>query len=564
MADKRILFNKAYTDKLSEGIRELSDAVTSTLGPKGRTVLLCNGTASETITKDGVSVARAISFKDHVKNAGASLIKEAAERTNASSGDGTTTTTLLCSTLILEGFKLVNNGFSPNEVALAYKKCHEAVSKEVKNLSIQFNADDDMIYKIATVSANNDKEIGSIVSQAYQSVGDNGVVQVIDNHSKTGKTTFKTSHGLQFSKAIKSSIFATDKEKGSFEGPDPIVAVLLDRVSYQDFLPIAKKAALLKRPLVVFATDFDDLFVTAIMKAVQDKQFQAALILCPGYDYSEQANFAKDICAIASTKVLRDKEDIEAFAAELNEDSHFCGHVSSIVGGKTFITDPNSNEEAIEARVNELKAQIAKVYQDDEDVGLGLADSDIEGLKAEIATLTGGIATIMVGSNSSTATMEMKDRYEDAVHAVEAAINDGVVPGGGATLLRASKVLDSKSFLKSFDKITPSIQAGIDIYKAMCKEPFKRISASDDVSYQMSKIIHSKRPYSGFNAKTGLWSEDLVKDGIIDPARVLINALANSTEQAATVILSACSVSLPDSVQLTPNDEVYDRTRFLD
>lgn len=559
---KKLYFEKDYTSKLCEGIDDLAKAVTVTLGPKGRTVMLENGSASELITKDGVSVARAITFEDNLKNAGASLVKEAAERTNSEAGDGTTTTVLLCSALIKEGFKLVQNGFSPNEIVRAYDACSNAVLKELDKYILSFSAEDDMIKKIATVSANNDEKLGNTVAEAYSMVGDNGLVNVLDNHSKSNKTVVKLSTGINIPKAIRSGIFITDESKSSFEADDPVIVLLLEELSYTDVFPIVKKAVTLNRPIVFFATSYNETMATAVMSGVQQKQYKAAMILNPGFEINEQINFAKDISAMTGAPIIRTKDDIVAAAEELNDLTHYCEHISSVLRETTKIIGPNSDQAKIDERIAEIQKRIDLAVNDNEDGNFGLPVSEIKALQEEIASMSGGIATIYVGNNSTTLALEEKDRYEDAVHAVDAAIHDGVLAGGGTALLRASKVLSSKQFLKQFGKTTPSLQAGIDIFKNVCKLPFKTISASDDVSYQMSKILHSKHPNSGFNAKTGRWSNDLIKDGIIDPARVEKCAIKYSTAQACAAIMSNCAVVPLDNIHIVPNDAAYDRTNF--
>lgn len=559
---KQLYFGKQYISKLCEGINDLSKAVTVTLGPKGRTVLLENGSASELITKDGVSVARAITFEDNLKNAGASLVKEAAERTNSEAGDGTTTTVLLCSALITEGFKLIQNGFSPNEIVKAYERSSEAVLKELDKYIISFSAEDDMIKKIATVSANNDEVLGNTVAEAYSMVGDNGIVNVLDNHSKSNKTVVKLSTGINIPKAIRSGIFITDEQKSSFEADDPIIVLLLEEFAYTDLFPIIQKAVKLQRPIVLFAASFNENMAATVMSSVQQKQYKAALILNPGFEITEQINFAKDISAMTGASIIRNKSDITNLLESLNDETHYCKHISSVLRETTKIIDPNSDQSKIDERIAEIQARIKLATDDNEEGNFGLPASEISALQEEIASMSGGIATIYVGSNSTTLALEEKDRYEDAVHAVDAAIHDGVLAGGGTALLRASKVLSSKPFIKQFKNITPSLQAGINIFKDVCKLPFKTISASDDVSYQMSKILHSKSANSGFNAKTGKWSNDLVADGIIDPARVEKCAIKYATAQACAAVMSNCAVTPLSNMHIVANDIAYDRTNF--
>jgi len=549
MSAKEFLFGEAARKRMLEGINQLDRIVTCTLGPSGRNVLISKGTAHPVITKDGVSVAREVDFDDPYMKAGSDTIKEAAERTNTMAGDGTTTTILLSSELSRQGVKLISSGFDPIEVQKGFDAACNLVLEELDSFKIPVESGED-IEHVAFVSGNNDKEVAAIVREAFEGVGDGGVVNLDTSQSKTGRTFVRFTDGMSFGKGINGGAYVTDLKKESFEADNPRVLLSNYTLTSKEIQTELSNAYKDKVPLVIIAPHISEQGETAMIMQAKKKTVTCAQIIPPGNSLYEVQEKMKDLAAILGCKVIESADDLFEYKYGT------CDHISSTLY-KTVISGSHGTEELINERVEDLKKQIENGTA--EDVEVGMSEAEIKAIKERIAALTGGIAIICIGGNSETRVKELKDRYEDAIRAVESAIEEGIVPGGGCALLKAGAKVRKEAALQD---VTRDFEAGFEAFLKACRKPVTRIisSISDDYSYIISKIENEAGKNFGYNAKTQEYEEDMIAAGIVDPLKVTKWALKNSTAVAGIFITTECAI-VPSArnVSVEPIDPLKDR-----
>lgn len=542
---------------MMQGIDELERAVITTLGPVGRNCLFDKGTSHPVITKDGVSVAREISFSDHYKNTGALIVKEAAENVNTIAGDGTTTTVLLASELCREGINLVSAGKEPVELQKGMDAAAADVIKQIDQYKLKLRDDKDIL-SIATISANNDEAVGKVVYDAFTGIGEGGKVDLQDSHTKSGKTAVVFTDGMEFERGLTDGRFCTDKRKETLEIDNPNIVLFDYTPTLQECTDLLNWCVSKSQSCVMIASEFDETLENMCINVTVQRNCKFACINAPGmspYDISEQL---KDLAAVTGTIVIKNPDELKQFTIDLKDGKKpfgSCGHLSSKVKFKTTISEGKGKEEDIEKRVAEIEAEIKK-GKDDPD--LGLSEDEISLMKTRIARLTGGIATIMIGGLTVTRIKELKDRYEDAIHAVEAAISDGIVPGGGMTLLKCARDLEKQKRKYPND----SYQAGYEAVVKVCRIPAMKIisSVTPDYAFIMSKITHSKNKAYGFNAKKVAIEKDMFAAGVIDPVKVEKAALSYAVSVAGIFITTECVITNEaNNITLEPNDEVGER-----
>lgn len=533
---KVITFGSNARHSILEGMQELEDAVISTLGPRGRTVLLDSGNEHPVATKDGVSVARFITFSDHYKRIGASIIKEAATKTDSVAGDGTTTTTLLTAELCKAGNKLVDMNLDAVEIKKGFEKACADVLEALNHQKKVIKGKD--IQHVATISANNDAEIGAIVTEAFTSIGDGGIVTAIGANNRTGKTSVTTTSGMEIDKGLISSTFINTKNN-TCELADPLILVVGAPLKhYDDIRGILQIANRMQKSLVICAPVFEDSFRADYISDLEKGIVHGALIYPRGNDRISIDQFIEDLAVQVGAKVLNGKSKI---TIDQFKPQTMLGSAKSIVIAKkkTTIIGGGGTEEEIKAQVNLLKGEIAKGNSDVDDEVKAL--SDIKLLQERIANLTGGVATIHIGALTPLELVEKKDRYEDAIRAVNAAITEGVISGGGTGLLHA--VAEVSKNHKALED--PTQEHGYQTFLSICEMPAKRIidSTGKKGDYIIEKIKESNNMNYGFNAKKEVLTETMYEDGIIDPILVTKTALAYATSIAGTFITTDCVIT---------------------
>jgi chaperonin GroEL len=535
-----------------KGIEELSKAVTVTLGPKGKTVIIDNGTNHPILTKDGVTVARAISFTDKWKNLGAILIKEAANRTNQIAGDGTTTATLLTYELVKAGMELANLGFDRIEIKNGFQLARKEICEQLKEYCVKLSSSQNIL-NIATISANNDEEIGKIIQEAFEGIGDDGIVSILDSYATSGQTVVKFSSGFEFDKGYTSSIFANTKED-TYEVESP--KILLYNGKLDDpkiIMPVLDIASKQDWDLVIIAPEYDNEFHSVICDNVDKKNLKCCLIRAPGYTKASVTDKLEDLSILLDCKVW-DKTNIDNFNPNINFGSCDILKVTNI---KTQITKETVDEEKIQQRCEEIK----NILKKENDVEFALTELEVQSLKERLAKLTGGVATIYIGATSAIELKEKKDRYEDAVNAVRAAISDGIISGGGIALAKAANdLLIQNKILHDNSEVNKAYKTFLEV----CMKPAEIIIASDEEKQApiiLSSILADGNKYSGYNAKKSKIENNMIDSGIIDPIKVVTTALLYSTSVASTILTSDCViVSDTQNISMDPNDAIMDMT----
>lgn len=553
---KVITFGPEARRSMLEGITELEDAVVSTLGPKGRFVCLDSGNGHPVITKDGVSVARFINFSDKYKNIGASIVKEGATKTNSVAGDGTSSSTLFTSELCKIGNRLVDMNLDSIEIKKGFDKaCSDILSALDKQKKVIASEDD--IKHIATISANNDSEIGEIIKEAFVSIGEGGIVNAIGANNRNGKTSVVVTNGMEINKGLVSGSFVnTDSMTCELDNP----AFLIYGKPLKDINDILGIIQIMRRTsenIVICAPVYEDEFMSSFIDSVEKGQIKGALIYPNGNDRVSIDQFIEDLAIQVGAKVLEGKSKITVDTFDPQTMVGHAGHIS-ITKKKTVISDGAGTEEEIDARVNELKELIVKASSDkDEDVK---SPFEIDLLKERIANLSGGIATIHIGALSAVELKEKKDRYEDAINAVNAAISEGVIAGGGAGLLHAVKeVSDNHKPLED-----PTQERGYQAFLSICEMPAKKIidSTGKKADYIIEKIKETNNSNYGYNAKKEEISSTMYEDGIIDPILVTKTALSYATSIAGTFISTNCIITDDsNNVSVQAIDPILDEDR---
>lgn len=519
---KEIKFNIDARDLLKRGVDQLADAVKVTLGPKGRNVVIEKKFGAPLITKDGVSVAKEIELEDKFENTGAQLVKSVASKTGDDAGDGTTTATILTQAIVTEGLKNVTAGANPMDLKRGIDKAVKTVVDYIKTNSEQVGDNYDKIEQVATVSANNDPEIGKLLADAMRKVSKDGVITI--EESKSRETYINVVEGMQFDRGYLSGYFVTDSEKMECVMDNPYILIYDKKISnIKDFLPILQPAAETGRPLLVIAEDVDSEALTTLVV----NRLRAGLKICavkaPGFGDRRKA-MLEDIAILTGVTVISEEKGLKLEQATLE----MLGTAEKVTIDKenTTIVNGAGSKESIQDRVNQIKNEIASTT----------SSYDKEKLQERLAKLAGGVAVLYVGANSEVEMKEKKDRVDDAFYATRAAIEEGVVAGGGSTYIHA---LDALKELKGDNQ---DEQTGINIVERAIEEPLRQIvaNAGGEGAVVVQKVREGKNDF-GYNARTGVY-EDLRKAGVIDPAKVSRVALENAASIAGMFLTTECII----------------------
>jgi chaperonin GroEL len=527
---KQIVYGESSRQAILRGVNSLADAVKVTLGPKGRNVVLDKKFGSPTITKDGVTVAKEIELKDPLENMGAQMVREVASKTSDIAGDGTTTATVLAQAIFREGAKNVVAGANPMELKRGIEKAVEAIIAELKTFSKPVSGN--MIAQVGTISANSDATIGKIIAEAMEKVGKDGVITV--EEAKTLETGLDVVEGMQFDRGYLSPYFVTDPERMEVVLDNPVILIHEKKISsMKDLLPLLEQVARLGRPLLIIAEDVDGEALATLVVNKLRGTLQAAAVKAPGFGDRRKA-MLEDIATLTGGRAIT--EDLGIKLENIKVDDLGRAKKVTIDKDNTTIVEGAGKTEAIQGRVKQIRAQIEETT----------SDYDREKLQERLAKLVGGVAVIKVGAATETEMKEKKARVEDAMHATKAAVEEGIVPGGGVALLRASKALDTL-------KLDGDQGVGVAIIKRAIEEPCRWIAtnAGHEGSIVVAKVKDGKGD-EGFNAATDTY-EDLVKSGVIDPAKVVRNALQNASSIASLLLTTEALVSeIPEEKKEAP------------
>ncbi len=520
---KQLIYNEEARKKMLSGVEQIAQAVKVTLGPCGRLVMLDKKYGAPTITKDGVSVAKEVELKDPFENMGAQLVKEVASKTNDVAGDGTTTATVLAYAIVREGLKAVSAGMTPIEIKRGIDKAVAIATDEIKKNSRAVKGNEDITH-VATISANNDPEIGKILAEAIEKVGKDGVITV--EESKNMDTTVKTVEGMQFDRGYVSSYFVTDRERMEVNYSDAYVLIYDKKIStMKDILPLLEKVAQTGRPLLIICEDMDgEALATLVVNSIRGT-LKCCAVKAPGFG-DRRKEMLQDIAILTGGKVITEDLGLKLETTEIAD----LGQAKSVKIDKdnTTIVDGSGDKKAIAARVAEIKNQVEK----------STSDYDKEKLKERLAKLSGGVAVINIGAITETEMKEKKFRVEDTLAATRAALEEGIVSGGGLALIEASKVLDGDAAGLVGDE-----KVGFQIVKRALEEPIRQIAdnAGVDGAVVADKAKNAKKGV-GYNAASGEWV-NMMEAGIIDPAKVTRCALQNAASVAGMLLTTECAIT---------------------
>ncbi|MDD3668567.1 MAG: chaperonin GroEL [Bacteroidales bacterium] len=520
---KDILYNIEAREQLRLGVDALANAVKVTLGPKGRNVLIDKKFGAPHITKDGVTVAKEIEIKDPVQNMGAQLVKEVASKTADQAGDGTTTATVLAQAIVNAGIKNVTAGANPMDLKRGIDKAVELVIKDLKKQSREIGDAKEKIEQVATVSANNDQFIGKKIAEAMERVKKEGVITI--EEAKGVETEVKVVEGMQFDRGYLSPYFVTDTEKMEVVYENPFILIYDKKISnMKEFLPILEKVVQTGRPLLIIAEDLDGEAIATLIVNRLRANLKIVAVKAPGFG-DRRKEMLEDIAILTGGVVISEEKGYKLEDASLE----MLGSADKISIDKdnTTIVSGKGEKELIETRVNQIKSQIEKTT----------SDYDREKLQERLAKLAGGVAVIYVGAASEVEMKEKKDRFDDALHATRAAIEEGIIPGGGVGYIRAIKSLEK---LKGDND---DEETGIQIIRRALEEPLRQIveNAGLEGSVVVNKVKELKGD-NGFNARTEVY-EDLHKTGVIDPTKVSRIALENAASIASMILTTECVLS---------------------
>jgi chaperonin GroEL len=521
MAAKELLFNTEARSKLKRGVDQLAEAVKVTLGPKGRNVVIDKKFGSPTVTKDGVTVAKEVELSDPIENMGAQMVKEVATKTSDLAGDGTTTATVLAQAIFREGLKNVTAGANPMELKRGIDRAVEAVVEQLKTISVP-SAGRKEIAQVGTISANNDKEIGNLIAEAMEKVGKDGVITV--EEAKGLETTLETVEGMQFDRGYLSPYFVTDPEKMEAVLDDPYILIHDKKISaMKELLPVLEKSAQSGKPLLIISEDVEGEALATLVVNKLRGTLKVVAVKAPGFG-DRRKEMLRDIAVLTGGQVISEELGFKLENATLND----LGRAKRVVVDKdnTTIVDGRGKPEEIQGRIAEIRAAIDK----------STSDYDREKLQERLAKLSGGVAVINVGAATETELKEKKARVEDALHATRAAVEEGIVPGGGVALIRAQSALDKI-------RGTEDEKIGVEIVRRALEEPIRMIAqnAGAEGSIVVAKVKESKDKNFGYNAATDAY-EDLVKAGVIDPTKVTRTALQNAASIAGLLLTTECVV----------------------
>jgi chaperonin GroEL len=523
MAAKEIRYDQDARAKMLAGVNALANAVRVTLGPKGRNVIIEKSFGSPTVTKDGVTVAKEIELEDKFENMGAQMVREVASKTSDVAGDGTTTATVLAQAIFREGSKLVVAGMNPMELKRGIDKSVEAMVAELKKMS-KPTRDQSEIAQVGTISANGDETIGKMIGEAMQKVGKEGVITV--EEAKSIDSTLEVVEGMQFDRGYLSPYFVTDPERMEVVLEDPVILLNEKKISnMKDLLPLLEQVARQGKPLLIVSEDVEgEALATLVVNKIRGT-LHAAAVKAPGFGDRRKA-MLQDMAILTGGQVIAEELGLKLENVTLKD----LGRAKKVVIDKdnTTIIDGAGSKKEIEARCNELRKQTEETT----------SDYDREKLQERLAKLVGGVAVIKVGAATESEMKEKKARVEDALHATRAAVEEGIVPGGGVALLRAQVVL---SELEA--KLEDEQRAGVNIIRRAVEEPLRMISqnAGVEASIVIERVKAGKGAF-GFNAATEEY-EDLVKAGVIDPTKVVRSALQNAASVASLLLTTEAMVA---------------------
>src|SRR5881392_2759080 len=522
MAAKELHFNTDARAALKRGVDQLAEAVKVTLGPKGRNVVIDKKFGAPTVTKDGVTVAKEIELSDPLENMGAQMVKEVATKTSDNAGDGTTTATVLAQAIFREGLKNVTAGANPMAIKRGIDKAVTAIVEELKKMSIP-TAGKKEIAQVGSISANNDKEIGDLIADAMEKVGKDGVITV--EEAKGLETTLETVDGMQFDRGYLSPYFITDPEKMEAVLEDPYILVHDKKISsMKDLLPVLEKVAQAGKPLLIVAEDVEGEALATLVVNKLRGTLKVCAVKAPGFG-DRRKEMLTDIAVLTGGKVISEELGLKLENTVLDD----LGHAKRIVIDKdnTTIIGGKGKQADIQGRIGQIKAAIEK----------STSDYDKEKLQERLAKLAGGVAVINVGAATETEMKEKKARVEDALHATRAAVEEGIVPGGGVALLWCRKPLEKVRGADDDEK------TGIEIVRRALEEPIRIIvqNAGAEGAIVVGKVKESPKLNFGYNAQTDEY-EDLVAAGVIDPTKVTRTALQNAASIAGLLLTTECVV----------------------
>jgi chaperonin GroEL len=522
MAAKELHFNTDARSALKRGVDQLADAVKITLGPKGRNVVIDKKFGAPTITKDGVTVAKEVELSDALENMGAQMVKEVATKTSDIAGDGTTTATVLAQAIFREGLKNVTAGVNPMALKRGIDKAVAAVVEEIKRISVPTKGKTE-IAQVGSISANNDKEIGDLIAEAMGKVGKDGVITV--EEAKGLETTLETVDGMQFDRGYLSPYFVTDPEKMEAVLEDALILIHDKKISsMKDLLPVLEKVAQMGKPMLIIAEDVEGEALATLVVNKLRGTLRVCGVKAPGFG-DRRKEMLKDIATLVGGQVISEEVGFKLENAVVTD----LGKAKRIVVDKdnTTLIDGSGDQTKIQGRIKEIKAAIDKTT----------SDYDKEKLQERLAKLAGGVAVINVGAATESEMKEKKARVEDALHATRAAVEEGIVPGGGVAFIRAQKVLKTLKLDDADEHI------GIEIVRRAIEEPMRLIAqnAGAEGSIVVEKVRNSKDNAYGYNAQTDTY-EDLVQAGVIDPTKVTRTALQNAASIAGLMLTTEALV----------------------
>ncbi|WP_259115765.1 chaperonin GroEL [Candidatus Karelsulcia muelleri] len=520
---KNIQFDIEARDKLKKGVDALANAVKVTLGPKGRNVVLQKSFGGPQVTKDGVSVAKEIELEDPIENIGAQMVKEVASKTNDIAGDGTTTATVLAQAIVREGLKNVAAGANPMDLKRGIDKAVEAVVNDLKKQSREVGGSNEKIKQVASISANNDEAIGELISVAFEKVGKEGVITV--EEAKGIETTVDVVEGMQFDRGYQSPYFVTNSDKMITEFDNPYILLSDKKISsMKDLLPILEPVAQSGKPLLIISEEVEgEALATLVVNKIRGA-LKVAAVKAPGFGDRRKA-MLEDIAILTGGTVISEETGSKLEDTKLS----FLGKAERVTIDKdnTTIVNGNGKKSEIESRVNQIKAQIEKTT----------SDYDKEKLQERLAKLAGGVAVLYVGAASEVEMKEKKDRVDDALHATRAAVEEGIVAGGGVALVRAIKSLNGIK-VDNVDQDT-----GLKIVKRSLQEPLRQIvaNAGEEGSVIVAKVAEGKNEF-GYDAKLGDY-KNMISEGIIDPTKVTRVALENAASVSGMLLTTECVIT---------------------
>jgi chaperonin GroEL len=521
---KQLFFDIEARNRMKKGVDTLANAVKVTLGPKGRNVVIEKKFGAPSITKDGVTVAKEIELEDPIENMGAQMVKEVASKTADIAGDGTTTATVLAQSIISEGLKIVAAGANPMDLKRGIDKAVSLVVENLRGQSQTVGSDSKKIQQVATISANNDETIGKLIAEAFGKVGKEGVITV--EEAKGTDTTVEVVEGMQFDRGYLSAYFVTNSEKMEVELQNPYILIYDKKISaMKDILHILEKVAQSGRPLLIIAEDLEGEALATLVVNKLRGTLKVAAVKAPGFG-DRRKEMLQDIAILTKGIVISEEQGYKLENADLS----YLGQASSITIDKdnTTVVGGKGKKEDIVARVNQIKAQIE----------VTTSDYDKEKLQERLAKLSGGVAVLYVGAATEVEMKEKKDRVDDALHATRAAVEEGIVPGGGVAYIRAIESLNAKVKGQIEDE-----QTGMVIVKRALEEPLRQIVANAGIegSIVVQKVKEGKADF-GFNARTEQY-ENLLKAGVIDPTKVTRIALENAASIAGMLLTTECVVA---------------------